>query len=49
VREEEDNRVIKRTWLHDWHRVENAITRFMAEAVQLRGAGWTDVPTSSAT
>ena len=43
VREEEDNRIVRRTWLHDWHRVENAITRFMAEAVQLRSAGWVEV------
>jgi hypothetical protein len=49
VREEEDNEVVKRTWVHDWHRVENAILRFMVEAVYLRGAGWTEVPSSSAT
>jgi hypothetical protein len=49
IREEEDNQVVRRTWLHDWHRVENAILRFMAEAVQLRSAGWVEVPTSTAT
>ncbi len=48
IREEEDNRIVKRTWLHDWHRVENAMMRFMVEAVQLRSAGWTEVPGSPA-
>jgi hypothetical protein len=49
VREEEDNQVVKRTWLHDWHRVENAMMRFALEAIQLRSAGWTEVqmPASS--
>jgi hypothetical protein len=46
VREEEDNQIVKRTWLHDWHRVEHAIMSFMLEAVQLRSAGWTEVPSS---
>ncbi len=49
VREEKDNEVVRRTWLHDWHRVENAMMRFMVEAVQLRSAGWTEVPSSPAT
>ena len=48
IREEEDNRIVKRTWLHDWHRVENAMLGFMVETVQLRSAGWTEVPTSTA-
>ena len=43
VREEEDNRVVKRTWVHDWHRVETTIMRFMIEATQLRSAGWKEV------
>lgn len=43
IREEADNQIVRRTWLHDWHRVENAILRFMAEAVTLRGAGWTEI------
>lgn len=46
IREEEDNRIVKRTRLDDWHHVENAMLRFMAEVVQLRSAGWIDVPTS---
>ena len=46
VRVEEDSQVVKTTWLHDWHRVENTILRFMADAVQLRSAGWTEVPTT---
>jgi hypothetical protein len=44
VREEEDNRVVKRAWLHDWHRVEHAMMRFALEATQLQRAGWVEVP-----
>ena len=44
VREEEDNQIVKRTWLHDWHRIEHAMMSFMLETVQLRSAGWTEVP-----
>jgi hypothetical protein len=49
VRVEEDNEVVKRTWLHDWHRVENAMMRFAIQAMQLQRAGWTEVhaPASS--
>ena len=49
VREEQDNEVVKRTWLHDWHRVENAMMRFALQAMQLQSAGWTEVqaPASS--
>jgi hypothetical protein len=49
VREEQDNQVVKRTWLHDWHRVENAMMRFALQAMQLQSAGWTEVqaPASS--
>ena len=49
VREEQDNEVVKRTWLHDWHRVENAMMCFALEAMQLRSAGWIEVqaPASS--
>ena len=43
VREEEDDRVVKRTWMHDWHRVENAMTRFTLEATQLQRAGWVEI------
>ena len=46
VREEEDHRVVKRTWMHDWHRVENAMLRFSAEATQLQRAGWVEVSNS---
>jgi hypothetical protein len=44
VREEQDDRIVKRTWMHDWHRVENAMTRFALEAIQLQRAGWVEVP-----
>ena len=44
VREEEDHRIIKRTWMHDWHRVESAMMKFAVEAMQLRQAGWVEVP-----
>ncbi len=43
VREEEDHRVVKRTWMHDWHRVETAMMRFGLEATQLQRAGWVEV------
>lgn len=43
VREEEDHRIVRRTWMHDWHRVENVITRFAFEATQLQRAGWVEV------
>ena len=45
VREEEDHRVVRRTLMHDWHRVENAMMRFGIEAIQLQRAGWVDVTT----
>lgn len=43
VREEEDHRIVKRTWLHDWHRVESVMMRFTVEAIQLQRAGWVEV------
>jgi hypothetical protein len=43
VREEQDHRIVKRTWMHDWHRVENAIMRFGLEASQLQRAGWVEI------
>lgn len=43
VREEMDDRVVRRAWLHDWHRVENAMMRFALEATQLQRAGWVEV------
>ena len=45
VREEQDNTVVKSTWLHDWHRVENAMMRFALQAMQLQSAGWTEIQT----
>ena len=49
VREEKDNEVVRRTWLHDWHHVENAMLIFGIQATQLQSAGWTEVqaPASS--
>jgi len=32
VREEEDHRIVRRAWEHDWHRVEKAMMRFALEA-----------------
>ena len=43
VREEVDKRIVKRTWMRDWHRVENAMMRFALEATQLQRAGWVEV------
>ena len=49
AREEQDNEVVRQTWLHDWHRVEHAMMRFGIEAMQLQSAGWIEVqpPASS--
>ena len=44
VREEQDHQVVKRTWMQDWHHVENAMMRFGVEAMQLQRAGWVEVP-----
>jgi hypothetical protein len=44
VREELDDQVFKRTWMHDWHRVENAMARFSFEAIKLQRAGWVEIP-----
>jgi hypothetical protein len=43
VREEEDHRIVKRMWMSDWHRMENAMMRFGLEATQLQRAGWVEV------
>ena len=43
VREEEDHRIVKRTWMHDWHRVETAMMRFAVQATMLQRAGWVEV------
>ena len=43
VREEVDDCIVRHTWLHDWHRVENAMRRFALEATQLQRAGWVEV------
>jgi hypothetical protein len=43
VREEQDQRIVKRTWMRDWHRVETAMMRFGLEALQLQRAGWVEV------
>jgi hypothetical protein len=45
VREEKDNEVIRRAWMHDWRRVETAMMKFGIEAMQLQSAGWTEVQT----
>jgi hypothetical protein len=44
VREEQDHRIVRRTWTHDWHGVEKAMMRFALEATQLQRAGWVEVP-----
>lgn len=46
VREEQDHRVVKRIWMTDWHRVENAMMRFGLQAMQLQRAGWVEVSKS---
>jgi len=44
VREEDNQRVVKRVLMRDWHRVENAMMRFALKATQLERAGWIEVP-----
>jgi hypothetical protein len=43
VREEQDQQIVKRIWVTDWHRVETAMMRFGLEAMQLQRAGWVEV------
>jgi hypothetical protein len=43
VRVEEDNEVVKRTLLHDWHHVEHAMMGFAIQATQMQSAGWIEV------
>jgi hypothetical protein len=40
VRREEDSRVVRRTELHDWHRVERARRSIALEVTELEAAGW---------
>jgi hypothetical protein len=49
VREAQDNHIVRRTLLHDWHRVESTIMRFGIEATQLERKGWIELqsPASS--
>lgn len=42
VRQEQDDAVLTRTVLSDWHRVERARSAFAATAVGLAAAGWTE-------
>ena len=46
VRKAEDNRVVKRSWLHDWHQVENTMLRFGMEVTQLERDGWIELQRS---
>ena len=40
VREEEDNRVVRRVAYHDWHRVERARRSIAHQLNALQEAGW---------
>jgi hypothetical protein len=40
VRREEDSRIVRRTELHDWHRVERARRSIALEVNELEAAGW---------
>ncbi len=42
VREEQDNRVLRRVVYHDWHRVERASQVFSLEARSLLESGWVE-------
>jgi hypothetical protein len=43
VREATDNHVVRRAWLHDWHRVECTMTKFAIEATELERHGWIEL------
>lgn len=43
AREEQDNRVLRSTRVHDWHRVEQMITLFDLKASALREHGWQEI------
>jgi hypothetical protein len=47
IREEEDDQIVRRVWIQDWHRVESAILRFGLQAMQLERTGWVEVPAHS--
>jgi hypothetical protein len=40
VREEEDTAILRRTYRHDWHRVERDIHLFEIRATALKCDGW---------
>jgi hypothetical protein len=40
VREEQDDRVLKRVCYTDWHRVERALHVFHLQIGELEGLGW---------
>jgi hypothetical protein len=41
VKEQEDDLVITRRWLHSWCRVEQVMTQFRIKAEALERSGWT--------
>lgn len=43
VRQEEDNRVVKVTHCHDWHRVESMMALFQLKASELEQDGWQEL------
>jgi len=47
IREAEDNRIVRRSRLHDWHRVEGVMMRFGLEAMQLERNGWVELQTKA--
>ena len=40
IREERDNRILKRVCYTDWHRVERAVTVFNLQIGELESHGW---------
>ena len=42
VRDEHDNRVVKRVCYTDWHRVERALELFTQQIDDLERRGWSD-------
>lgn len=45
VRDEQDDRILKRVCYRDWHRVERAMNMFNLQIDELEHSGWSAEPT----
>ncbi len=46
IKSEEDERLTKHVWCHDWHRVERTLQMFRREVDALTAQGWEVQPTN---